>query len=132
MDIITALEARGIHPSSQRVAVAEYVLHTDQHPTADEVHRAVKKRCPDISRATIYNTLNILVEKGLLHQLTLDDGKTVFDPKTDKHHHFIDEETGVIHDIPWEAFGVDKKAELSQFEVRAYQVVLRGKHLGRR
>ena len=37
------------------------------------------------------------------------------------------EETGEVHDIPWEAFRVDRRAELSQFEVREYQVVLRGR-----
>ena len=45
---------------------------------------SVKRNAPETSRATIYNTLNILVEKGLLRQLTLDDGKTVFDPKLDR------------------------------------------------
>ena len=130
MDVITTLEALGIQPSPQRVAVGEVVLHTDQHPTAEEVHQAVKGCFPDISRATIYNTLNLFVEKGLLRRLTLDEGKVVFDPKMDRHHHLIDADTGVVHDIPWEAFRVDKKAELSQFEVHEYQVVLRGKHLG--
>jgi len=127
MDAVTVLESRGIHPSAQRVAVAQVVLTTDRHPTADEVQRAVKARFPSVSRATIYNTLNLFVAKGLLRELTIDEGRVVFDPKLDRHHHFVDDETGEVHDIPWEAFRVDRQAELSQFEVREYQVVLRGR-----
>src|SRR5688572_27157682 len=118
MDAVTILESRGIHPSAQRVAVAEVVLTTDRHPTADEVQRMVKARHPRISRATVYNTLNLFVDKGLLRTLTIDEGRVVFDPKLDRHHHFVDEETGEVHDIPWEAFHVDRRAELSQFDVR--------------
>jgi SAM-dependent methyltransferase len=50
-----------------------------------------------VSRATVYNTLNLLVEKGLLKQLTLAEGRVVFDPNMERHHHFIDEVTGTIH-----------------------------------
>ncbi|HSN81499.1 MAG TPA: transcriptional repressor, partial [Polyangiales bacterium] len=53
------LEERGIKPSAQRVAVAEFVLHTDAHPSADEVWSRVRERFPMVSRATVYNTLNL-------------------------------------------------------------------------
>lgn len=81
-----------------------------------------------ISRATVYNTLRLFVEKGLLQQLVLTEGRVVFDPKTERHHHFIDEATGEIHDIPWGELGVRGVGNLeSQFEVDEYQVVLRGR-----
>lgn len=127
MDVVTQLEALGIQPSAQRVAVAKVVLTTDEHPTAEQVHQLVKSRSPDISRATIYNTLNLFVEKGLLHALTLEGGKIVYDPRMERHHHFIDDETGQIHDLPWEAFSIEQRAALSQFDVRSLQVVVRGK-----
>ena len=66
MNVVTLLETRGIQPSAQRVAVAEYVLHTERHPTAEQVLAGVRARFPRISRATVYNTLNLFVEKGLL------------------------------------------------------------------
>jgi Fe2+ or Zn2+ uptake regulation protein len=131
MDMVTLLETKGIQPSAQRVAVAKVVLSTDRHPTAEEVHRLVKARSPEISRATIYNTLNLFVEKGLLRALTLVEGRVVYDPMMERHHHFIDEESGDIHDLPWEAFRVEKQAELSQFEIRALEVVVRGRRTKR-
>ena len=126
------LKDHGINPSAQRVAVAQYVLHTDEHPSADEVWTRVRKHFPLVSRATIYNTLNLFVEKGLLRQLSLTEGRVVFDPKTDHHHHFIDEKSGKIHDVPWEAVQVSNLPKLAGFEVREYQVVMRGKRRRRK
>jgi Fe2+ or Zn2+ uptake regulation protein len=124
------LKERGIQPSAQRVAVAQYALTTDQHPSADQVWARVRRTFPFISRATVYNTLNLFVEKGLLQALVIAEGRVVFDPKIDKHHHFLDEETGSIHDVPWEALEVKHVQSLRGFDVRAYQVVLRGRRKG--
>ena len=126
-DQSAVLRAHGINPSAQRVAVAQYILHTDEHPSADEVWTRVTSRFPHISRATVYNTLNLFVEKGLLRQFVLTEGRLVFDPNTEEHHHFVDEETGRIHDVPWDAVKVSNVPNLEGFEIREYQVVMRGK-----
>jgi Fe2+ or Zn2+ uptake regulation protein len=127
-DVVIALLTRhGIQPSAQRVAVADYVLYTDEHPSADRVFAKVKKALPVLSRATVYNTLNLFVKKGLLRELVLAEGKIVFDPKLERHHHFVDDETGRISDVPWEALEVRKVATLDDFDVAEYQVVLRGR-----
>ncbi len=120
-----------MQPSAQRLAVAAYVLETDEHPSADQVWARVKARLPMISRATVYNTLNLFVEKGLLRQLVIAEGKVVFDPNVAPHHHFVDEATGDIHDIPWEALDVRKIDALKGLNVREYQVVLRGSRKAR-
>ena len=86
----------------------------------------MRSRAPAISRATVYNTLNLLVRKGLLRQLVLAEGKVVFDPHLAPHHHFVDEATGAVHDIPWDAIDVRKVEALRGVKVREYQVVVRG------
>lgn len=123
------LRAHGIQPSAQRLAVAEYVLRTLDHPSADEVLARVRGRVPMISRATVYNTLHLLVEKGLLRQFVLAEGRLVFDPHVAPHHHFVDDESGAIHDVPWDALDVKRVEKLQGLEVREYQVVLRGRRL---
>lgn len=125
--IIETLREHGIQPSVQRVTVARYILTTADHPSADQVWQAVRRDCPMLSRATVYNTLNLFVERGLVRELLLAEGKVVFDPKVDSHHHFIDEETGRIHDIPWDAIDVGRVDSLAGFEVKEYQVVMRGR-----
>src|SRR4051812_47807994 len=108
------LRAHGIQPSAQRLAVAEYVLVTDDHPGADTVWEQVRRGFPHamISRATVYNTLNLLVRKGLLRELIIAEGKVVFDPNMERHHHFIDERSGAISDVPWDAVKVSRVESL--------------------
>src|ERR1700742_1119454 len=126
------LRSKGIRPSAHRLAVAEYVLDTTDHPSAEHVLERGRSRFPLLSRATVYNTLNLLVEKGLLRELVLSEGKVVFDPKLERHHHFIDDETGQIDDIPWAALPVGNPARIPGYEVREYMVVLRGRKRGPR
>ena len=109
MNVESTLRDRGIQPSAQRVAVAEYVLRTAEHPSADLVWRRVRERFPWISRATVYNTLHLFVEKGLLQRLT------------------IAEESGAIHDVPWERVQVCNLDSLHDYDIRQYQVVMHGK-----
>ena len=124
---IRILKEHGIKPSAQRVAVAGYVLHTQEHPSAEKVWARVRERFPMISRATIYNTLNLFVEQGLLRELHLAPDSVLFDANTDRHHHFIDEESGRIYDVPWNQIEVRNAQPPPGFEVHAYQVVLRGR-----
>lgn len=126
-DLIEKLEHAGIRPSAQRVAIAAYVLSTEDHPSADEVWNRVKAEFPMVSRATVYNTLQLFREHGLVQQLVLAEGSVVFDPKVEPHHHFVDDETGAIHDIPWTALRVGKVDELEGVDVRDYMVVVRGR-----
>ena len=120
------LEQAGIHPSAQRVAVADYVLTTHEHPSADLVWKRVKEKFPWISRATVYNTLNLFVEKRLLQRLNIAEDSVVFDPVIENHHHFIDEATGTIHDVPFEKVQVCNIEALRDYEIHDYQVVMRG------
>jgi Fe2+ or Zn2+ uptake regulation protein len=126
-DLLSTLRAHDIQPTPQRIAVAEFVLATSAHPSADEVWEGVRRICPTVSRATVYNTLNLLVDKGLLRTQVLKGGTVVFDPRIEAHHHFIDEETGTIYDVPWNAVQVSGAATLRGFRVREYQVVMKGR-----
>jgi Fe2+ or Zn2+ uptake regulation protein len=126
-DIVELLTAHGIQPSAHRVAVAQYVLTTKDHPSADRVWARVKERFPMISRATVYNTLNLFVQKDLLRELHLAPDSVVFDPKMERHHHLIDDETGTIHDIDWSQVEVRKVDSVANFDVSDYQVVMHGR-----
>jgi len=126
-DVVRILEDRGIQPSAHRVAVAEYVLRTTEHPSAEKVWAGVQESFPMISRATVYNTLHLFVEKGLLRELHLTPDSVLFDPNTDRHHDFIDEGTGRIYDVAWNQVDVSSPKPLPGFEVHDYQVVMRGR-----
>ena len=122
-----ALRQYGIQPTPQRIAVMQYILASHTHPSADDVYSNVRRTCPTVSRATVYNTLNLLAEKGVIKTQILRGGGLVFDANAQRHHHFIDEETGRIYDVPWEAIKVRGEGALTEFEVREVQVVMRGR-----
>ena len=122
-----ALRQHGIQPTPQRIAVMQFILASRTHPSADDVYSNVRRTCPTVSRATVYNTLNLLAEKGVIKTQILREGGLVFDANAERHHHFIDEETGRIYDVPWEAIKVRGEGALTEFEVREVQVVMRGR-----
>ena len=126
-DLATVLNARGIRSSAQRLAIAQYILCTGEHPSADKVWAKVKEAFPSVSRASVYNTLNLFVAKGLIRRLVLSGGGVVFDANVADHHHFIDQHSGRIHDVPREAVGVSGIDNLKDFDVREYHVVMRGR-----
>ena len=127
INAISILRDCGVQPTPQRIAVVNFILKTDKHPSADQVLENIKKECPTVSRATVYNTLNLLVKKGLLKTQVLKEGIVVFDPNLQRHHHFIDVESGKIYDIPWDALTISGEKSLDEFEVSEFQVVLKGR-----
>ncbi len=126
-NVVDRLKGRGIIPSAHRVAIGDYVLRTIEHPSADQVWERVKTSFPVLSRATVYNTLNLFVRKGLLQELILAEGKVVFDPNVADHHHLVEEDSGIIYDIPWDAVQVSGLDTLTDLEIDSYQVVARGR-----
>lgn len=131
-DTIGVFRHHGLRPTPQRLAVAEFVLKSDAHPTADAVLTNVRRKYPTVSRATVYNTLNLFVKRGLIRTQIVRGGTIVFDPNTGAHHHFIDEETGKVYDVPWGALKVTGEQALKGYEVREYQVIMRGRRKSRR
>jgi len=121
------LRHRGIRLSAHRLAVARFVLNTRSHPSAENVWDAVKRDFPMISRATVYNTINLFVDKGLLKRLRVGEGRVVYDPDLSPHHHLIDEDTGLVHDIPWDALEIPLIESVEGFEVTNCEVVMRGR-----
>ena len=126
-DLATTLRDHGIQPSAQRLAVGAYVLATEDHPSADQVWAHVQERCPMLSRATVYNTLNLFVEKQLLRELHLAPDSVVFDSNLERHHHLIDDETGEIHDVGWDDVEVRAIHSVGDYIVDDYQVVMHGR-----
>lgn len=126
-DLLAVLRGRGVKPTPQRLEVARYVLGARNHPSAEQVFEQVRRTCPTVSRATVYNTLNLLTEKGLLVARILREGAVVFDSTLERHHHFVDDDTGEVLDIPWDALKISGTRSLEQFDVREYHVVMRGR-----
>ena len=90
----------GIKLTPQRLAILDFLNGNRQHPSADDVFRAVRRRFPTMSLATVYNTLDTLTRHGKVTPLTGDPGRKRFDPNTEPHDHIICRDCGRIVDVP--------------------------------
>lgn len=90
----------GIVPTLQRLLIASTLLERPVHMTAEQVLVAVRKRMPEISRATVYGTLQLFVRHGLLKELPIKGAATVFDSNPLPHHHLYNVDTGEVSDLP--------------------------------
>jgi Fur family peroxide stress response transcriptional regulator len=79
----------GLKLTPQRLAILNYLDGNQEHPSAEDIYKAVLKKFPTMSFATVYNTLEALKRKGIVLELALDAGKKRFDPNTTPHHHLI-------------------------------------------
>lgn len=127
VEIEQLLIKKGVKPTPQRMAIADYLLHTHSHPTADEVLAAVEKKLPcALSRATVYNTLNCLVQAGVAQEVFTEPGKTRYDANISDHHHFVDMKSGRILDIPGELVPKLQETLGGKFKVHSYQITFYG------
>ena len=90
---------RGIRPTTQRIAVYDYLYQHRTHPSADTVYEALVKRHPTFSKTTVYNSLHALVEAGLVLELAMDTGERHYDADTTLHGHFHCRYCGGIADF---------------------------------
>ena len=97
------LRACGIQPTSQRLRIASLLLGAPQHLTADQILAQLRQAGMRVSKATVYNTLNLLAGKGVIRQLAVDGDRAWFDSNTTPHFHFQDLETGTLTDLAPEA-----------------------------
>jgi Fur family transcriptional regulator, iron response regulator len=120
------LATHGIQPTAQRMRIAELLFSCDQHLTADQVIQALGHDGAHVSKATVYNTLNLLAAKGLLRSLHVDGDRGLFDSNTEPHHHFHVEDTGELIDVPPGAVQLSKLPALPPgTESVAVEVVFR-------
>ena len=112
--------------TAQRRVVAEVLDGEHVHLTADEVHSRAVAKLPEISRATVYNTLKLFVERGLVRQVHLDPNRCVYDSTREPHHHFQNLDTGEMIDIGPEELAFARMPPLPPgTEIASVDVVIR-------
>jgi Fur family peroxide stress response transcriptional regulator len=123
-----ACRERGMPITVQRRSIYQAALELGTHPTADEVHAALAPHLPQISRTTVYRTLETLHQIGVITKVSHPGGVIRYDLRTNPHHHLL-----CLHcqriidfsDAQLDALRVSPPAG-SDFEVRDFRVTLRG------
>ncbi len=124
-DLVIELKNKKIRLSHQRLMVLKYMNDNRIHPTVDEIYTHLHKEIPSLSKTTIYNTLNALVEAGLVRIVALGDNESKYDIATDDHGHFKCNSCENIYDfkIKMESLGSD---ELKGFKIHKKDVYFSG------
>lgn len=99
IDIQLHLREAGVYATPQRLAIAEFLFARHQHLTADQVFTQVNKETETVSRATVYNTLSLFSEKGLIKEIRVDASRTFYDSNTRHHFHFYDVDSKQLSDM---------------------------------
>lgn len=101
-ELINIFKERGYKVTTQRLAICKFILSRKDHPTADQIYQGLKKEHPTMSLGTIYKTLHLLKEIGLIQELGFNEGSSRYDPDMELHINMVCQKCGKIHDFKTE------------------------------
>ena len=124
-EVVKMLGSRGITITPQRVDVGEVLFARPQHVSAEQIIVQLKLRNKSVSKATVYNTLNRFVSKGIAKAVHVNPERAFYDSVNTHHHHFYNEDTGEIADIPPHSIVIERMPEIPfDAEMRGVEVVI--------
>lgn len=97
-DLIVSLREEGFRITPQRIAIVDYLLKTEDHPSAEHIHKTIQKKYPMVSLSTVYKTLDLLKEKKLVNEIEVE-GEARFDAHTNEHINLVCMKCGKIEDV---------------------------------
>ena len=110
----------------QRVEVARILLERPQHLSAEHIIEQLRANGSSVSKATVYNTLNLFSERGLVKEVMVDPVRKFYDSTTRPHHHFYNVDSGELSDIPDEMVCFQDLPELPEgTEQESVEVLIR-------
>ncbi len=115
--------------TTQRAEVLDEVRRSQSHLTAGEIFERVRRRDPRIAYGTVYRTLHLLAEHGLIQELTFADQASRYDGRVERHDHVHCLECGVLLDVdvPVALMALHVAAEQSGFDVSSHHTVFSGR-----
>jgi Fur family peroxide stress response transcriptional regulator len=117
-ELIDLFNKNGFKATTQRLAIYNYLSSRDDHPTTEQVYDALRKDHPTISRATIYNTLHLLKQLGLIQELGFNEGSIRYDPNMELHINMICTNCGHIEDYDSGNFKLHWKELISELNFK--------------
>lgn len=110
--LVEVLRRHDINPTHQRIEIAHALFTRGEHLSADQILAIVNNRHSETSKATVYNTLNLFLEKKLIREVIVDPHKVFYDPNTEAHHHIYNLDTGELTDIDASRIEIEGLPEL--------------------
>ncbi len=130
-ELIALLQQHGINPTAQRLEIARLLFSRAEHLSADDVFVLANKAAA-VSKATVYNTLGLFAEHGLIREVIADPNKVFYDPNTTPHYHFYDVATGRLTDIDADGVHISGLPPLPEgARMEGVDVIVRLRHTDR-
>jgi Fur family iron response transcriptional regulator len=127
-EVIGLLRRHGITPTQQRVEIGRVLFARTQHVSAEDVLARVGAQGSPVSKATIYNTLGLFADKGLLREVVVDPTRRFYDTNLDPHHHIYYTDTGELQDITIDGLQLGSLPQLpDDAEVEGVDVIIRAR-----
>lgn len=124
-DIGAYLKSHNIKPSFQRMKIFEYLITHRNHPTVEMIYKTLVKEIPTLSKTTVYNTLNLFVDKRIAIVIVIEENETRYDADMEIHGHFKCEECSSVYDIDIEVEKIDIKS-LDNFQINEHHLYFKG------
>lgn len=126
VEVINLLRSRSITPTEQRIEIGQLLFNETQHVTADLLLEKVNKGKNRVSKATIYNTLGLFAQKGLIREVIVDPNKLFYDTNLQPHHHFYYSDTERLEDVPAEQVNIKTLPNLPEgMDIEGIDVIIR-------
>ncbi|MBN2899663.1 MAG: transcriptional repressor [Clostridia bacterium] len=119
------LKSNDIKPSYQRMRIFEYLLGSKDHPTVDMIYKELIGEIPTLSKTTVYNTLNLFVEHGIVSRITIEENETRYDADTAVHGHFKCEKCEKVLDFVTD-LSVLNIQDIKEFQINQQHLYFRG------
>ena len=99
MNAINIMASKGVKPSALRLQIYEYLDSHRTHPTVDEIYVKLSETFPTLSKTTVYNTVKLLEEAGIIKAISIEGFRTKYDANAEFHGHFLCRNCGNVIDI---------------------------------
>lgn len=127
-DALTYLKKENVRITPQRIAILEFLTEVQNHPTAEDVYRAIEAKFPGISVATVYNNLKLFTEIGFLKEMNYGSSSSRYDFSVDPHYHVICQNCGKVSDFFYPKLDDVEMAasQLTDYQVRSHRLEIYG------
>ena len=118
-----------LRPTKARIRIGMMLLESPKHLSADQIFDKLIEHGHCISKATVYNTLNVFAKRGVVNEVAVDPTRMYYDSTTSPHHHFYNIDTGQLTDIPRENLSVENIPRLPEnTEIEDLEIVIKIKN----
>ena len=125
VDVPKYLAEHGVKPSFQRIKIMDYLIHQKNHPTVNDIYLSLIDVIPTLSKTTVYNTLNLLIEHELVNEVLVEENEVRYEFAEGLHGHFKCEKCNRLFDIPLK-LDLGSITDLKKFTIKEQHIFFKG------